>query len=216
MSDETKLSAQLREEQGSQNSRRMRRAGSVPAALNDTKGNTTLIKLDEHELNVLMQHHHNNEGLLLSLSIEGRGDVMAQMVEVQHHVVNSRVLHVDFTEISMTEKMTAQITINLVGIPEGVKTDGGLLDQHLYSVEVSCMPGDLVEEIDLDVTALELTESLYVKDLSLGDKFDVLSDADQVVANVVPPHAEAEEDEEAEEGGDLEPEVIGAKKEEEE
>ncbi len=209
MSNETKLSAQLREKQGSINSRRMRRAGMVPAALNNTKGEITLLKLDEHAFDVLM-HHHHNENLLLSLFIEGKGDVMAQIVELQHHGVTGKVLHVDFEEISMKERMTALVTVNLIGDPEGVKNGGGLLDQQVHQVEVSCMPSDLIEEISLDVSALEIGGSLSVRDLALGDKIELIGDLDQVVAHVVPPHVETEEEEEDE---TVEPELIGAKEE---
>ena len=161
-----------------------------------------------------MQMHHHSESLVLALDIEGRGLTNVQMLEVQHHNITGNPVHVDFAEISMSETMTANVTIALTGEATGVKMGGGMLDQQLHELEVTCLPGDLVDEVFADVSSLDVGDSIYVKDLDLGGKMVATGDVDQVIAHVVPPHAEEEEDVEA--AGSDEPEVIGETKAEKE
>jgi len=116
-------------------------------------------------------------------------------------------------------KLKVQIAIELTGEPEGVKTEGGVLDHTLYSVEVECLPGDILEKIEVDVSALKLGDVLTVKDITLDtSKYEILLDDDTAVASVLAPRvAVDEEEEEGEEGAEeasAEPEVITEKKEE--
>jgi len=122
------------------------------------------------------------------------------------------MLHVDFFEISMTETMRVSIPIELTGEPVGVEQDGGILEHVTRELEVECLPGDLVEQFEIDVSALTIGDAVQVSDIQVSDKFDVITEPDVTVASVTAPRPEEEEEpEEVEEG---EPEVIGEKKEE--
>ena len=214
MAIEIKLKAEIRDETGKGPAGRMRRTGWIPAIISCTKGDPLLVKLDAHDFENMLQHHMS-EHLLVNIQVQGkRKHYNSLLREVQHHPVSGKVLHADFGEISMTEKMTLLIPLVLKGEPEGVKNSGGLLEQMAREVEVECLPTDLVEEFDVDVSALEIGDSVTMADLVLGDTFAVLSDPALIVASVHEPRVGTDEDEEVEEAageGLVEPEVVGRK-----
>lgn len=215
MSNDMILKAQLRVNTGSSAARRLRREGELPAALSTSAGDVVLLKLNAHDFRVLLQHHQS-ESLLVKLDVEGRGQFNALMLEVQHNNLTGRSEHVEFAEVKMDEKITATISVAVTGEAEGVRNAGGILDHQLHEVEVECLPGDLVEELTVDVTELGIGDSLLVQDIDFGGKLEPMIEPDQVVAVVVLPAAEEEEEEEGEEAEDAEPEVIGEKQEESE
>jgi large subunit ribosomal protein L25 len=87
--------------------------------------------------------------------------------EVQHHPVTGRILHADFQEISMTEKLRVEIPVRLSGEPAGVTQQGGVLEHILRAIEVECLPGDIVEQFDVDVSALQIGDRLSVSDIKV-------------------------------------------------
>ena len=210
MSNEIKLTAKARADQGSGAARRLRRAGELPAALNRIGGGTTNIKLDAHEFEQTMRHEAG-EHLLVTLDLDGK-PVTALMREVQHDVMDGSAIHVDFGEVSLTERIRVTIGIRLVGEPEGVRVGGGILEQTLRDVVVDCLPTDIVEFFDVDVSAMAAGQSMFVRDLNLGDKYSVITRGSIAVATVAMP--EADETAAAAAGG-AEPEVIAKGKKEE-
>ncbi len=213
--EQIRLKAETRTEQGSAAAGRLRRAGMIPAAVNRIGGGTTLVKFDAHAYKLVMSRHAS-EHVLVTLELEGK-DVPALMREVQYDVLTGAPIHVDFGEVSLTKKIRVTIPIRLHGEPEGVKIGGGILQQNLRQIEVDCLPTSIVEHFDVDVSNLKLSQSLFVRDLSLGEGFTVLTGKDVPVASVV--EAAAEEVEAvAAEGAAAEPatpEVIAKGKKEE-
>jgi large subunit ribosomal protein L25 len=138
---------------------------------------------------------------------------------MQHHPVTGRVIHVDFYEISMTRKIEIELPVKLTGIPTGVANEGGILEHVLRALTVQCLPGDLIEEVELDVSGLTVGKTLRVRDVQIdAAKYRVLDDPDQVVAAVAAPRTEEEEKAEAEAeaaAAAAGPEVLTEKKEEE-
>ena len=183
-----RMKAELRTEQGSCAAGRLRRAGSLPAAVNRIEGGTTLVKLDAHAF-TLMLRRHASEHVLVTLELEGK-EVPALMREVQVNVMTGAPIHVDFGEVSLTKRLRVEIPLHLLGEPEGVKVDGGILQHNLRVIEVDCLPLDIVESFDVDVTAMKLSESLFVRDLALGEKYTVITGKDVPVATVVAAAAE--------------------------
>jgi len=189
--EELRLKTELRgaQEQGSKASGRLRRSGLVPAAVNRIEGGTTLIKFNAHEFELMLKHH-TSEHVLVSLDLEGKA-VHSLMREVQHHVMTGKPIHVDFGEISLTKKIRVSIPIRVFGEPEGVKLGGGVLQQTLRAVDVDCLPTDILEHFDVDVSALKVAQTLFVRDLNMGDKYTVMTPKDISFAGVVAIEEEA-------------------------
>lgn len=214
MNQEIKLKADKRTETGSVAARRLRRQGWLPGVVKWKSGESTDLKMDRHLFEVMLQGHMS-EHLMVNLAIgEDKEPRRVLLREVQHDIIDGRVIHVDFGEVSMTEKMHVEIPLTLRGEPEGVKNQGGVLEQQLFNLEVACLPDDLRENFEIDVSALNIGDTVTVEEMTLGDKYDVLTALDVVVATVSAPRKEVEpEGEEAEgdgEGRD-EPELIGRK-----
>ncbi len=215
MIKETKLAVESRNCRGSSVSRRLRRAGLLPGVINNSKGESQLVQLGRHDFEMLLRHH-KSENLIFDVTVDKAAPRKVLLKEVQHDPLSGGVMHVDFVEISMTEKMRIRVPIRLLGEPVGVSQEGGILDHILRELEVECLPGDLVEQFEVDVAALKLGQSLKVGDLHIDPKFTVLADASIAVASVTKPREEEEvaPEEAAVEGAAAEPELIGRKKEE--
>lgn len=213
MATENKLVAQPRLPKGSGAARRLRREGVLPAVVSNEKGESRSVQLSRHAFEMML-HGHRSENLILDLEVEGEQPKKMLLKDVQHDVISGAAVHADFVEISMTKKMRVNVTIRLVGEAVGVSQDGGILDQALRSVEVECLPTDLVEEILLDVTPLKIGDTFHVRSITVPPGLTVLTPGDYPVAAVTAPRAEEEVKPEGEEAAPSEPEVIGAKKEE--
>ena len=214
--EQIRLKAEPRTEQGSVAVGRLRRAGSIPAAVNRIGGDTTLVKLNTHAF-VIMLRHHASEQMLVSLDLDGQ-EIPALMREVQYDVMTGHPIHADFGEISLTKKVRVSILIKLHGEADGVRNAGGILEQTLRQIDVECLPADLIETIDVDVSALKLGESLNVGGLKLDARYTVLTNPTVPVATVVAPAAEEEvapAEGEAAGAAAAEPEVIAKGKGEE-
>jgi large subunit ribosomal protein L25 len=133
------------------------------------------------------------ESTLINLVVGGKGkNVIIQ--DVQRHYLTGKLIHADFYEVSMTEKMNATVQLEFVGVSGAVKASGGTLVTVLHEIEVECLPADLPHNIEVDISGLNTFEdSIHVKDLKLSDKVTVLTDAQEMVAKVnAPRDVEAE------------------------
>lgn len=216
---ETKLTAQPRAAKGSASAGRLRRTGWFPAVVYGEGRPGLDIQLNEHDF-VMMLRTHRSENMIVDLTVEGREKPVKVMLKaMQHHPLTGRVIHVDFYEVSMTRKIEIELPVKLVGVPTGVANEGGILEHVLRALTVQCLPGDLIEEIELDVTELHVGKTLRVRDVKIdAAKYKVLDDPDQVVAAVAAPRTEEEEKAEAEAEAATAaagPEVLTEKKEEE-
>ena len=211
--EDKKLIAKKRSLEGSSNARRMRHTGNLPGVVYGSDKSPVSIEVDTHAFEQIL-HHHTSESLLIDISLEGEGDLSVLVKDVQHHPVSSELIHVDLLRVEANKPISVDIALEIVGDAAGVKA-GGILDHTMHSIAVECLPGDLVESFEVDVSALEIGQSLQVSDLSLGSKYKLLVDEDAIVAGVSGPQAEEEEEVEEVEAG-AEPEVITEKKEEDE
>lgn len=195
--EEIKLKAELRVAEGSNAAGRLRRAGMIPAAVNRSGGDTTLVKFDAHTFEGLLRQH-TSEHFIVTLDLDGEV-IPALPREVQRNVITGNTIHVDFIEVSLTEKITITIPVELLGDPVGVRVNGGILEHLLREVEVECLPADMVERFTIDTSELEIGDVLYVSDLKLSDAYTVVNiTEDQAIATVVSPVEESEEDQDAE------------------
>jgi len=184
------LTASVRTEQGSKAAGRIRRAGKIPGVVKRMTGESTLIELDAHAYEMTMRGHHGDQALV-AIDLGGTR-LSALLREIQHDVITGKVTHVDFGEVDMGHAVRVEIALNLVGVPDGVKNGGGVLEQELRSIHVDCLPADIVESFDVDVSALKVGDKLLASQLTLGDKYRVTTHKDTVVASVVAADEESE------------------------
>lgn len=184
--DQVRIKAEARTEQGTGAVRRLRRTGMIPGSvMKMKKGGTELIKLPAHDFMMAMRGHAAKQ-LLVTLDMDGR-EVPALMREMQNDVLAGTPIHVDFSEVSLTEKVRVTVPLFLTGEAVGVKLGGGVLEQVLRTVDVDCLPTDIAEKFDIDISQLGLDQTLFVRDLKLGDKFTVATRGELAVAVVKAP-----------------------------
>jgi len=171
-----------------------------------------LIQLSRRELELVLRRHMG-ENVMLDVQVDDGAPKKVLLQEVQHEPVTDALLHADFLEVSMTEKMRVGIPIVLIGEAPGVQ-EGGILEQLVRALEVDCLPMDLVEKIEVDVSQLHLAKSILVKELKLDPKLTVVTAGHIAVAIVAVPREEKEEEVAAVEGAAAEPELIGKEKKE--
>ena len=178
--DQIKIKAAERAEQGTAAVRRLRRSGMIPGSvMKMKKGGTELIKLPAHDFMMAIRGKASKQ-LLVTLDIDGR-EVPALMREMQNDVLAGTPIHVDFSEVSLSEKVRVVVPIYLYGESVGVKLGGGVLEQVLRTIEIECLPTDLIEKVDVDVS------KLFVRDLSLGEKYTIVTRGEYAVAVVKAP-----------------------------
>ncbi len=151
MANAMKVAAEPREAGGTSQSRRLRRGGVLPGVVYGEGAAGLKIQVNEHIFNKAMRSHEG-EHLIMDLDIAGQGSKKVLLQEVQHHPVSGKIIHVDFHEISMTKKLRIEIPIKLVGEPVGVSQLGGVMEYLIRAVQVECLPSDIMEHIDIDVT----------------------------------------------------------------
>jgi large subunit ribosomal protein L25 len=165
----------------------LRRAGKVPAVLYAHGRETRSIAIGGTEFGYLLDKI-NPQSTIVELTIGGQ-PVKALIREIQRHPIKPGFLHVDFQEVLAGEKLRLEVPVTLVGTAEGVRNQGGILDQVLRTVEIEVLPTDIPEKVELDVTALVIGRSLHVSDLSIPNA-TILTDAELTIAVVVAPRVE--------------------------
>lgn len=181
-----KIKAAVRTEQGTGAVRRLRRTGMIPGSvMKMKKGGTELIKLPAHEFMLAMRGRASKQ-LLVTLDMDGR-EVPALMREMQNDVLAGTPIHVDFSEVCLTEKVRVKVPLYLTGEPVGVKIGGGILQQALRVIEVDCLPENIAEKFVVDVSQLGLDQTLFVRDLQLGEDQTIVSRGELAVAVVKAP-----------------------------
>lgn len=188
MATQVKLSARPRVESGRNAVKQVRARGAVPAVIYGSHQSPANLEVNRKEIERLLSHAHG-EHLLVDLSIEGEGKPsLALIQEVQHHPVRGDILHVDFHAVSTTETIQSEVPVESEGEPEGVKTFGGILQQQVRSVLLECLPQDLPEVLTVDVSGLNVGESIHIRDLVLPSGVTALADAEITVFLVSEPN----------------------------
>lgn len=172
--------------------RRLRAQGKVPAILYGAKKEAVALAVDpKHVVQIIRSHGGVNT--IFELTVKGvKGSENVMIKDYQLEPVEHRLLHADLVRIAMDKEMILDVSIELTGIAEGVKTGGGMLDFVTRTVEVSCLPKDIPETVVIDVTEMEIGDYLRVSDLVAPTGTTIVSDANVVVAHVIAPRAEEE------------------------
>jgi len=201
------MKATKRTQQGTHAARRLRKEGKVPGVMYGHGEGTQAVSLHKHEVELALLHGER----LLEVDVEGQIQ-NALIKEVQYDTFGKEILHIDLTRVDLDERVKLTVVIHLAGEPIGTK-DGGVLQQVESEVEIECPVRSIPDEIRHVVTDMKLDDRLYMKDLKLPEGATLLSEADALIASV----SELAEEEAPVEGEELtEPEVIGAKAEDEE
>jgi large subunit ribosomal protein L25 len=214
------FSATPREETGKGAARTLRSNGQVPAVIYGHGRDPLPLSLNARDLDKLLGHIQA-ESTVIEVTVGG-ATAKTLIREIQRHPIKRQILHVDFQALVAGEKVIVSIPIVLIGVPEGVRLDGGVLDQTLRELEIEVDPSSIPDRIELDVTNMVIGDSKHVSDLVVPSGVEVQNDADTSVAVVAAPRAVIEETPvvaeavEGEAGAVAEPEVIGRGKEEEE
>ncbi len=213
------LAAQSRTETGKGVARSLRRQALTPAVFYGAEIDPIPLTLKAGDLEKLM-HTGAGENILIDLNIEDGGSTQshrAMIKEIQMDPVRQDILHVDLYAISMDKKISVEVPITLTGTAVGVE-EGGILQQTTRTLEVSCLPDQIPEAFELEVTDLTIGDSLHVSDLEIPEGIDVLVEEQLTIASVVPPTVEEIEpevlEEEEEEGEEVEEEAEAETKEE--
>lgn len=209
--EELLLGAEKRIEIGKSKVKDMRSKGFIPGVVYADGKEAQALKISRHELLQLI-HHHRIENVVLGLKIKDdkKASRPCMIKEIQHDPVNGDIIHIDFNEISLTKAIKVNVPVVTRGESVGVKNEGGALEHILWEIEVECLPIDIPKNIEVDISALKIGDSIHIKDIAFPAKIKVLSDADSVVLSVAAPMKEEVAPVEGEEK--LEPEVIKEKK----
>lgn len=184
---EVRLQAKVRGEAGKGSARRTRAAGRVPAVVYGRGMDPVAISVDRREF-VTALLSDSGMNTLLDLEIDG-DTTLALTKELQRDPVRGTLLHADFVKIDRTVEVEVEVPVHIVGEAPGAR-EGGILEHPLFTVHVRSLPGDVPEQIDADVSGLNMGDSLRVSDLAEGRSFTILDDPETVVASVVAPISE--------------------------
>ena len=176
--------------------KQLRRQGWVPGVIYGHGFDPVPLRFERKSLRHVLSKVGGSQ--LISINIEGnKQPEMALVRDVQRDPIRGSLLHVDFYRVRMTERLTTEVPLVVVGESPVVEAREGILLQGISAIEVECLPGDLVDAIEVDLTdLLEIDQALYVRDLAVPAGIDVLTDLDEMVVRVVPLEAEEVEEEE--------------------
>ena len=183
------VAAQSRTETGKNVNRRLRVAGLIPGVLyGSSKKAPQPVSVSPKEITAVLR---SKSGLNTLFDLDFAGSKRKVILkEFQVEPVKGRLLHADFYEVALDKKLELKVHVEVHGVPVGVKTQGGVLDFVTRELEIECLPADIPEKIDIDVSELEMGKHLRVADLKLSDKLTILTDPDVVIVHVVAARAE--------------------------
>jgi len=213
------LEATARDTIGKNEARRTRRDGKVPAVLYGGDGNrATSIAVDPRAL-LRILHSEAGQNTLISLKLAGAGDTRVLVKDFQLDPITHSVLHADFYRVAMDKVLQVTIPVTVRGEPKGVKQQGGVLEFIRREIEIECLPGDIPEHVEIDISELMLHQGIRVRDVPVDPKWKPLTEGDAMLAHVIMPRAEeapAPAEAAAAPAATAEPEVIKKGKKEEE
>ena len=202
--DQVSLRAEPRDVVGSRPARRLRGTGKVPAILYGRGLDPLILTVDRRDLYAAL-HTEAGSNALINLEVEGtKQPYLTVAREIQRHPVRGEIDHLDFISISLEEKITADVGIEFIGVPLTVREEGALVETIRASITVEALPLDIPANIQLDISEMELNDTLKVSDLPVIDGVEYLDDPDASVVTVIIPRIIEPEEPEPLEGELLE------------
>ena len=189
MPQQATIEAQTRADTGKGAARALRRTGRVPAVIYGHDRPSETVTVETLALTKMLGTI-SAATTIVDVTVDGRAPVKALIREIQRDPLRPvNILHLDLYEVKADEQVKVSIPVRLVGVPDGVRNFGGVLDQVLYSLEVEVLPADIPDHIDLDVTNLAIGHSLFVREVEVA-KARILNSPDSPVCSVVAPRTE--------------------------
>ncbi len=188
MAESLVLDAKKRSESGKSAARQLRREGNVPAVLYGHGRDAEPLTISKLDLDKALAAVSGTTVIKIKI---GTKTSRALIQEIQRHPTRAQILHVDFLEVLKGEKLTVRTPIRLVGSPDGVRNQGGVLDQILRELEIRVLPKDLPDHIEVDVTVLTVGQSIHVREIEVANA-EILVDLDATVCSVIAPRVEEE------------------------
>jgi large subunit ribosomal protein L25 len=171
--------------------RRVRVAGQIPAVVYGAGQEPVAVVVDPKAVTRIL-HSESGHNTIFDLNVENAGGIIkAMIVDWQNEPIKGKLLHIDIKRIAMDKPMRVSVPIQLVGVPVGVKSQGGILEHVLREVEVECLPADIPSHLDVDVTGLGLNAAIHVSDLPHSGSIKFLGEENATVAHVTAVKAEA-------------------------
>jgi large subunit ribosomal protein L25 len=213
MKKDITIAAELRDSRGKNEARRLRAKGAMPAILYGEPGAPAAVAVNPKELAKIL-NSKTGHNTIFNLELAGE-TTPVMIVDWQHDPIKDNLLHVDLKRIDLTKRIEVMIPVVTHGDPKGVKLQGGLLEVVTREVEIECLPDEIPEQFEFDVTELMIGQSIRVSDIPLSGTMKLLGTTDRVVAHVVSPKAEAEPAAPEAAPAGAEPEVVKKGKKEE-
>ncbi len=209
---DAKIVVKTRDQKGSANARRLRRTGLIPGVIYSNGEEARAISLPKHDFQQML-NRHAGEHLMIQIQIDDGKEESVLLKDVQRNAMTGGVNHVDLQNVELDKVLQIEVPLELTGEAEGVK-QGGVLDHQLHQIAIECLPMDIPEQIEIDVSNLKIGDRLLVKDLTVdSSKLQVLIEEEAVVVLVALP--KVVEETEGDEKVPAEPEVLREKKEDE-
>jgi large subunit ribosomal protein L25 len=190
------LGVELREQRGKGIARKLRAAGRIPAVCYRRNAEPVAISLDPKELDRLLRKASSGINTLIDLKVAGGGDFDGRQVlvkELQRDPISGAYLHADLYAVDLQQTIHVSVPINLKGTPIGVSLGGGILDHATRELDVECLPNAIPEEFAIDVSAIEVGDSIHVRDIEVPAGVEILNDPDVSIMSVVAPAVVEEE-----------------------
>lgn len=209
------LGAKIRTETGKGPARKLRSMGRLPAIFYGPEIKPIMLSIDYMQIKKILKGK-SAENIIFDLRIDSDEKIQSKKVmikELQRDPVTRDYLHVDFYEIAMGKEVEVEIPVDLINTPIGV-SEGGILEVARRGLRVTCMPEDMVDKIDIDVSGLDIGQSLHIKDIAFPPGLKSTEDENLTIATVIAPIPTAEEEEAVEEEAVEEPEgeeIVGEK-----
>ncbi len=164
--------------------RRVRAAGKIPAVLYGSGLDPVAVEVDPKQISKILfsETGHNT---IFDVEVTGQPAAKAMIVDWQREPIKDQLIHIDLKRIAMDKVLQVKVRVKLLGIPVGVKTEGGILDQVMREIEVECLPSDIPSHIAVDVSELGMHQVVRVSGLPHSDKFKYVTSEDATVAHVV-------------------------------
>lgn len=171
---------------GKGGARQLRAAGSIPATFYGEQTSPATLAVNSHEFSGVLQKS-SSENVIVDLTVEGNPKVELALVKaVQHDPVSGNVIHIDFQHISANKPIRVVVPIRVIGVPDGVKNFGGILQHSSRDIEVEALPADIPDHIDLDVTSLGMNQAIHASDVKV-DRVTIVTIGAQTIVSVIPP-----------------------------
>ena len=196
MSDQVSLNVDVRTASGKKAAKDLRYRGQLPAVVYGEGAASVACSVDYRTLSDLLKAHGRNAIISLSADDASQSTIIK---DIQYHPVRGEMLHVDFHRIDLTRKIVVEVPIHATGSAVGVRIGEGILEQMLHELEVECLPTDIPDHIEIDVSDLDIGDSLHVSDIVLeDDDLSIVTETDRAVVAVAAPALVIEEEEEVE------------------